>query len=244
MKQRRDLAGEQVGKRRRGALVRHMGHRNAGFEPEQFARQMGGPANAGGAEHAAAGLLSGVGNELGKVRGRNVLVHHQHIRRAGQQRQRRETAAGVIRQLATQGRGDHMGGGMWLGTTSRLGVLASSASGVKPLRVSYGSLPRKAGLITWWVAETSKVEPSGAARCTCSVPICPLAPARLSTTTGWPSACCKSLAMRRATTSVMPPGGKGTTRVMGRLGHGAASAASAGALPRHAAMAAAPSCAK
>src|SRR6218665_2215700 len=48
MKQRRYLAGEQVGKRRRGTLVRHMGHRNAGFEPEQFARQMGGPANAGG----------------------------------------------------------------------------------------------------------------------------------------------------------------------------------------------------
>src|SRR6218665_2133087 len=134
--------------------------------------------------------------------------------------------------------------GTSLCTTSTFVVLASSASGVKPLRVSYGSLPRKAGLITWSGDEISKANAMGAAGCTCSVPICPLAPARLSTTTDCPSACCKSLAMRRATTSVMPPGGKGTTRVMGRLGHGAASAASAGALPRHATMAAAPSCAK
>lgn len=44
------------------------------------------------------------------------------------------------------------------------------------------------------------------------------APARLSTSTGWPSAERSFSASVRARVSSVPPGGKGTTMLTGRLG--------------------------
>jgi hypothetical protein len=46
----------------------------------------------------------------------------------------------------------------------------------------------------------------------------PLAPARFSTTTGWPSVPVMTCASARAETSVKAPGGHGTTMRTGRSG--------------------------
>src|SRR5574337_1286275 len=51
-----------------------------------------------------------------------------------------------------------------------------------------------------------------------STPSEPPAPGRLSTSTGWPSLVPRILASTRAVLSVMPPGVKGTTKVMGLVG--------------------------
>ena len=62
-----------------------------------------------------------------------------------------------------------------------------------------------------------------------SLPSTPVAPALLSITIGWPSVSDISCDRTRATASVGPPGGHGTTTRMGRLGY---SAAAAGHSPR------------
>src|SRR5436190_1447860 len=51
----------------------------------------------------------------------------------------------------------------------------------------------------------------------------PAAPPRLSMITGWPSTSCIFGCRLRATKSRLPPGGKGTTNLIGRLGYGCAS---------------------
>ena len=56
----------------------------------------------------------------------------------------------------------------------------------------------------------SSVWPSGADLATASAPIAPPAPPRFSTTTGWPMLSLMRWATMRATTSVVPPAGKGT----------------------------------
>jgi hypothetical protein len=64
------------------------------------------------------------------------------------------------------------------------------------------------------LAVISSVLPSGAARETASVPIIPLAPGRFSTTIVTPRARPICSAIRRATPSVLAPGGTGTIRWM------------------------------
>ncbi|MNV87894.1 hypothetical protein D3C71_1820520 [compost metagenome] len=73
----------------------------------------------------------------------------------------------------------------------------------------------------------SSVYPSASAFATYFVPMAPDAPALLSTMTVARSCSCRPLATRRACTSVLPPGGKGTTRVMGLLGYSCAEVVSA-----------------
>ena len=62
---------------------------------------------------------------------------------------------------------------------------------------------------------TRKVVPSGAARLTWVAPMVPVAPALLSTRNGWPRVWVSLGPIARATLSVEPPGGNGTTRVTG-----------------------------
>src|SRR3954468_1226941 len=50
----------------------------------------------------------------------------------------------------------------------------------------------------------------------------PAAPPLLSITTGWPSASCIFGCRLWATKSRLPPGGKGTTNLIGRFGYGCA----------------------
>jgi len=57
---------------------------------------------------------------------------------------------------------------------------------------------------------------------TASAPILPAAPARFSTTTGWPSRFCKPSATMRVTVSTPPPAGTQTMILIGRLGYLAA----------------------
>ncbi|MNL33178.1 hypothetical protein D3C87_1550730 [compost metagenome] len=65
---------------------------------------------------------------------------------------------------------------------------------------------------------TTSVYPSGLLRATSCVPMMPLAPGLFSTTTGWPRSMAICLPRLRATTSVMLPGGKGTTIRIGWSG--------------------------
>ena len=51
-----------------------------------------------------------------------------------------------------------------------------------------------------------------------SEPILPAAPARFSTTTGWPSRFCRPLATMRVTVSTPPPAGTLTMILIGLLG--------------------------
>src|SRR6185503_13855135 len=67
-----------------------------------------------------------------------------------------------------------------------------------------------------------KVRPSGAALATASTPSMPPAPARFSTTTGWPRIFSSAGCMARATASVLPPAGNGTKKRSGLSGHGCA----------------------
>src|SRR6185503_6051194 len=68
------------------------------------------------------------------------------------------------------------------------------------------------------IVAMKSVWPSGSARAAASVPIVPLAPARFSTTTGWPQRSARRGARSRATMSVPPPGGNATMIRIGLLG--------------------------
>ena len=80
------------------------------------------------------------------------------------------------------------------------------------------------GFVRQFLVDSAKVCPSAVALATRSVPRLPPAPARLSTTTGWPSLSLSRCAISLATASVLPPAGKGTTRVMVLLGQSEAKA--------------------
>jgi hypothetical protein len=115
-----------------------------------------------------------------------------------------------------------------------LGAVATSATGVKSSSGLYGRLGFRCGAIECvLLAAISSVWPSGAARITSPEPSVPPAPGRLSMTTGWPSAEPRPRAMARASRSVAPPAGNGTTMRIGLLGQawpaaqGAASARTA-----------------
>src|SRR5882672_10590084 len=71
---------------------------------------------------------------------------------------------------------------------------------------------------------TSSVYPSAGDFATSSPAMLPLLPTRFSTTTGWPSASESLGARMRPTRSGPPPGGKGTTRWIGREGYCASAA--------------------
>jgi hypothetical protein len=115
------------------------------------------------------------------------------------------------------------------GTATTIGPVATFMIGAKSFFGSKGSVAYRCGLTVKMLPDAiSSVWPSGAALATSAVPMLPPAPARLSTTTVCfqisPSFC----ASRRATTSVLPPGAKGTTRVTLLVGQ--SDCASAGAV--------------
>src|SRR5574343_1431184 len=64
-----------------------------------------------------------------------------------------------------------------------------------------------------------RVWPSAGALAASAAPMLPPAPARLSTTTGWPSSALSAWPTMRARMSVVPPAEKGTTMVMGLEGN-------------------------
>ena len=74
----------------------------------------------------------------------------------------------------------------------------------------YGTFGLVAGTTACDDATISSEWPSGAALATASVPTMPLAPARLSTITVWPSAFSSCGCSSRAVVSLSPPGANGT----------------------------------
>ncbi len=77
------------------------------------------------------------------------------------------------------------------------------------------------------VVPATSVYPSGADLATASLPSAPPAPARFSTTKGWPICLAIDSPSKRAVTSRLPPGANGTTIFTGFEGKACASAASA-----------------
>jgi hypothetical protein len=78
----------------------------------------------------------------------------------------------------------------------------------------------------------SSVCPSGADRATISIATLPAAPLRLSTTHCSPIAAPSFGVSTRASASIPPPGGYGSTSLIGREGYGRSAAAAAAALTR------------
>jgi hypothetical protein len=101
-------------------------------------------------------------------------------------------------------------------TVSTNWLTATVVTGVRSRRVSSGILYRCGLMVIWLSASRPSVWPSGAALATRSVAMLPLAPARFSTTTGWPMFSDSFAATRRAAMSGAPPGGMGTRMVIGR----------------------------
>src|SRR6185369_4934545 len=76
----------------------------------------------------------------------------------------------------------------------------------------------KAGLRMWLSNVTIQVWPSGGALAAIAAPIAPAAPGLLSITMFQPVLSATLAARMRATGSVVPPGGNGTTTRIGPLG--------------------------
>ena len=100
-------------------------------------------------------------------------------------------------------------------TTSASGVRNTSETVCRSLSVSNGRDLNSLALAASELAAASRVRPSGDALATAPVASTPPAPARFSTTTGLPSRSCNFTAMARMTTSMLPPGGKDTMKVIG-----------------------------
>ena len=102
------------------------------------------------------------------------------------------------------------------GVTTRAEVeMPICDTAAKSFTASYESLRCSAGICTCVVMVKRAVWPSFGVRATAAAPMVPLAPTRLSTTTGLPQPVPSSCATSRAMLSVMPPAGKGTTSVTG-----------------------------
>ena len=78
--------------------------------------------------------------------------------------------------------------------------------GAKLFTGSYGTFLNRLPLVTKVLAIINSVCPSGAARAATWVPMLPLAPGLLSTTTGWPQCLVSSAPSARARMSMPVPG--------------------------------------
>jgi hypothetical protein len=104
--------------------------------------------------------------------------------------------------------------GEFAGTTSTLGDATATVIRSKSFSASYCRPLTRCGTITSGPSEvTRKVAPSGAARLTKVAPMVPVAPALLSTRKDCLSFSPNRGTSARATWSVEPPGGNGTTSV-------------------------------
>ena len=106
-------------------------------------------------------------------------------------------------------------------TTSTFGITATCVIGAKSVSGLYGRFLYRLALIVRPFAAISMVYPSPSAFAVASAAMLPLAPARLSTTTGCCSASVSFCATTRAMMSVEPPAANPTMKRSGRLGKGA-----------------------
>src|SRR5688572_5799970 len=91
--------------------------------------------------------------------------------------------------------------------------------GWKSFTVSYAIVLKRHGTTKNWNATTQRGDPSGGDLATNSPPISVLPPGLLSTTAGWPQASVNFAARMRPSVSLKPPGGYGTTILIGLVGY-------------------------
>ena len=101
------------------------------------------------------------------------------------------------------------------GTYTAIEIPAKSVSTLNGERLASASATEDTGNVMLCI---SRVWPSGLDFATMSAPIDPPAPPRLSTITGCPMDSLMRCATRRATISVVPPAGNGTTILIGFVG--------------------------
>src|SRR5580704_1698297 len=104
--------------------------------------------------------------------------------------------------------------------------MAINETGSRSLSLSNDRFGSKLGLTACVSNTMSQVLPSGGAFATTALPVLPDAPVRFSITTVAPRRCAKPACASRATASTEPPGGNGTTILIGPDGQLCARAAS------------------
>jgi hypothetical protein len=80
-----DVAGHEIGQRRRRALVGHVHHLDARHLLQQLAGEMGGGPHARGPERDLARIGLGVGNQLADILDRQAIGHGEDDRRDADQ---------------------------------------------------------------------------------------------------------------------------------------------------------------
>jgi len=103
------LPGHQIGGSRRGALVGHMGHVDAGGFAQHFTDQVVERAVAGRADVDFAGLLLGHGDQFGCIFGGEHGIGHQDIASSGDRANRLEILDGVKTRVLVEGGVDDHG---------------------------------------------------------------------------------------------------------------------------------------
>src|SRR5438874_7036953 len=110
-------------------------------------------------------------------------------------------------------------------TDNTFGMRHSSDIAVKSLAESYGSFVSIPGCTACALLIRPMVWPSAGAWAIAFVPTMPPAPVLYSTNTGWVIVLVISVAMMRASTSVVPPGGDGEMMRIGLVGYCASAVA-------------------
>ena len=96
------LAGDQIGERRRAAAVGHVDHVDAGQHLEQFAGHVDRRAVAGRRHVELAGIGLGVGDQFGDRLDRQRRVHHHHVGKADDARDRLDIAQEIEIELVVE----------------------------------------------------------------------------------------------------------------------------------------------
>src|SRR5215204_5403725 len=103
-------------------------------------------------------------------------------------------------------------------TTRTNGDRNSNETVWNSLSVSNGTDLNRVGLAAIRLAAANAIWPAGGDLATAAVAITPPPPPRFSISTGLPMRSCTYGAIARSTTSMLPPGGNGTTNVIGPVG--------------------------
>ena len=98
----RNVAGDQIGQRRRVAAIRHVQHVDAGHGLEQLEAQVLRRAGPGRAVGELPGLRLGELDEVGDAVHRQRRIDHQHEGRVGDERDRREILRRIVGQVLVQ----------------------------------------------------------------------------------------------------------------------------------------------
>ena len=131
-------AGDQVGQRRRAALVGHMRHLDAGHRLEQFGRDMRGAAEPGRAVEQFARLRLGVGDEFRDRFHRQRIGHRKQVRHPRDDDDRRDVLGLVVGHVLEHElvdgvgarRADHEGVAVGLGLRDEVGGDVAAGAGL------------------------------------------------------------------------------------------------------------------